>query len=105
MQLQRLRGIIIALKDMKIIYRQTGMSQICPQLKELEVKIIPSRCPACSNMARLFGEHIQTKAVTKTEWHNTGRVQTMAGSNMKPLVDFGSTEWHFLEAPFASPVK
>lgn len=67
MQLQRLRGIIIALKDIVILYRQTGVSQIYPQLKELEVKIIPSRCPVCSNMARLFGEHIQTKAVTQTE--------------------------------------
>lgn len=81
------------------------MSQICPQLKELEVKIIPSRYPSCSNMARLFGEHIQTKAVTKTEQHNTGRVQTMAGSSMKSSDDLGTTEWHFLEAPFASPVK
>lgn len=73
------RKSITALKDTTNLYRQTRVSQICPQLRESGVKIPPTRCPACNNMARLFGEHCQIKAVIKAEDHKVDKVQTAAG--------------------------
>jgi hypothetical protein len=59
---------ITSLKDTRILYRQTGVSQICPQLWELGVKILLTRSTACNNMVGLFEQHHQIKAVTKTKY-------------------------------------
>lgn len=70
------------IKGYKDSLQANESGQICPQLRELGVKIFPTRCPACNNMVRLFGEHLQIKAVTKTEDHKVGKVQTVAGFHL-----------------------
>lgn len=101
MRFRRLRESVTVLKDdTPILYRQTRVSQITLQLRELGVRIFPTRCPACNNMVRLFGEYRQIKAVTKTEDHKVGKVQTVAGLCLMSSDASGITDWYFLWASF-----
>lgn len=67
-------GSITSLKDTTIFYRQTGVSQMCPQLWGLGVEILPTRGTASKNTVVLFGNHYQIKAETKMECQKVGYV-------------------------------
>lgn len=63
---------IASLKDTTILYRQTRVCHICPQLWESGMKILPTRGKACNNQVGLLGEHHELKAVNKTDYQKVG---------------------------------